>query len=99
MRFSSIQQFFKKLTQSFFIFQLKEEILSSYQQIRALTGQLRRRDKQRRNSSDSLDVDNVSSSASSSSSSSDEPTTIAAVKAGMLKASVQVMTRDLKKSP
>ena len=52
-------------------------MLSAYQQLKALCGQLRRREKQRRTSSDSLDVD---STVSSSSSSTDELTTIASVK-------------------
>ena len=70
--------------------ELKEEILSCYQQIRALSGQLRRRDKHRRNSNDSLDVDS-----NASSSSSDEPATVDAVKAGILKESVQVRFQPL----
>ena len=52
-------------------------MLSAYQQLKVLCGQLRRREKQRRTSSDSLDVD---STVSSSSSSTDELTTIASVK-------------------
>jgi len=68
--------------------ELKEEMLSAYQQLKALCGQLRRREKQRRTSSDSLDVD---STVSSSSSSTDELTTIASVKPGILNSSVQEM--------
>ena len=59
-------------------------MLSTYQQLKAICGQLRRREKQRRNSSDSLGVDTVSSS-----SSSDEPTTANSVKAGHLGGAVQ----------
>ena len=65
-----------------FMQQLKEEMLSAYQQLKALCGQLRRREKQRRTSSDSLDVD---STVSSSSSSTDELTTIASVKVKWIK--------------
>jgi hypothetical protein len=62
-------------------------MLSAYQQIKALCGQLRRREKQRRSSSDSLDAD----STVSSSSSSDELTTIQSVKTGILISGVQEM--------
>lgn len=72
-------------------------MLSCYQQLRALSGQLRRREKQQqqlrnnhvRSSStsnqDSFDVDSVSDTSSSG----DEPTTIASLRSGMLKSGVQ----------
>ncbi|TRY70974.1 hypothetical protein TCAL_02441, partial [Tigriopus californicus] len=65
------------------LFQLKTEMLSAFQQLRALCGQLRRREKQRRNSSDSLDNETVSSS------SSDEPATAQSMKSGILNGAVQ----------
>merc|ERR1719188_467294 len=68
--------------------ELKEEMLSAYQQLKVLCGQLRRREKQRRTSSDSLDVD---STVSSSSSSTDELTTISSVKPGVLSGCVKEM--------
>ncbi|XP_059090852.1 bicaudal D-related protein homolog [Tigriopus californicus] len=63
--------------------ELKTEMLSAFQQLRALCGQLRRREKQRRNSSDSLDNETVSSS------SSDEPATAQSMKSGILNGAVQ----------
>eukprot|EP00095_Tigriopus_kingsejongensis_P006786 maker-scaffold794_size96255-snap-gene-0.19 protein:Tk06786 transcript:maker-scaffold794_size96255-snap-gene-0.19-mRNA-1 annotation:"bicaudal d-related protein homolog" len=63
--------------------ELKTEMLSVFQQLRALTGQLRRREKQRRNSSDSLDNETVSSS------SSDEPTTAQGMQSGVLNGALQ----------